>query len=250
MSLVQECDLNPQILTSPLVLIFTELSTYQTASNRLHGWLKGWIFSVPSIWKLDLGFSLARCLFQMSFFWHNIFIDYLGILQNIPQSPLLPSPSRSAPPTYPVASPTPTPKNKRKKKKKGLICVVHSHWSLVRVLFDSFLSRLLLCGERRITKAFHVSLSQLWVGSHWYYCRGFLALTVSRSTDHGLPHSIWWQHGPWTSTWSLVSACVTDPSMVSSGSIGHGHQYDHQPVNINMASGGSTDHRHLHPFQW
>lgn len=51
----------------------------------------------------------------------------------------------------------------------------------------------------------------------------FLPFTVSGSVDHGLPHGFWQQHRSQTSMWPLTAAW---------------------PMDINIASGGSTDHRH------
>lgn len=53
---------------------------------------------------------------------------------------------------------------------------------------------------------------------------GSLSFVVSRSTDHGLPHGIWPQCRPQTSTWPPALACAIDLDMVSCGNTGHRHQ--------------------------
>jgi hypothetical protein len=80
------------------------------------------------------------------------------------------------------------------------------------------------------------------------------------------------EHEVWTSTWFLATAQIrnmasscdqpTNPdkelggsldrehiTMASGGSAGHADQYDPW-TSMDMASGGSTEHGHLHALQW
>lgn len=66
-------------------------------------------------------------------------------------------------------------------------------------------------------------------------------LTVSRSTDHGLPQGLWPQHGllgqyrSWTSTQSSAASRATDTIIALGGNAGQGHQHGLQ---------GNRGHRH------
>ena len=61
------------------------------------------------------------------------------------------------------------------------------------------------------------------------------------------------EHEVWTSTWFLATAQISldreHITMASGGSAGHADQYDPW-TSMDMASGGSTEHGHLHALQW
>lgn len=106
----------------------------------------------------------------------------------------------------------------------------------VSSLFNSYLSGLLFWGGGgwvgSVTEAFNISHSQLWVWSHWYHCRSFLAhssqwqhrscmdfhIVSSSSIDHRHPDSLWGQHKPRMPSLSPVTAMILDINMLS-GSI-------------------------------
>ena len=56
-----------------------------------------------------------------------------------------------------------------------------------------------------------------------------LTFTGSNSTNHGLPHGFWWEHGTQTPAWPQAAA---------------------QAMHINMDPGGSMDYRPQHDLLW
>lgn len=93
--------------------------------------------------------------------------------------------------------------------------------TILRVLFDGFLFRLLLWGAwnwsevRSCNRAFSAPLSQLCIYNHQITAKEVLLLfTVSWSSEHGLPHGLWSQQRPLTQTRPSESAWITDIDMV------------------------------------
>jgi hypothetical protein len=86
----------------------------------------------------------------------------------------------------------------------------HPYHTFQRILFDGFLSRLLLLGVgvEVVTEAFYVPLSPVWVCTHQCYSKSsFLALCSQR------------EYRSWASIWFLTSAHAIDLSVVCCGSI-------------------------------
>jgi hypothetical protein len=138
------------------------------------------------------------------------------------------------------------------------------------------LSQLWLCGHQYHGKRSFLALySQQEHGS-----RTYTWFPVTASKDQGNPPGLWCQHVPQTSAWSPVTVQAIDghhksplplqgpwtPSepLVAAQVKGHYHglRWQHrpltstwcpetaQPMEINMDSGCSTDHRHPHGIPW
>lgn len=99
---------------------------------------------------------------------------------------------------------------------------------VLRVLFQGFLSRLLLLGVGiRVGAVTEASMSLLVCSQRNHFA-------VSRSTDHGLPNGLWpprglpQQYRPWTSTQPSAAKCARDTVIALGGSTGQGHRHSLQ----------------------
>lgn len=114
-----------------------------------------------------------------------------------------------------------------------------------------------------IAEALKVSHSQLWVWSHWYYCNWSLLFHNNHQQLRSwTPHGFRRLHRTWAPTWPPAASQKMDPTWSPSAAQTSRHQHGPHPqhgsqtspwfpvvaliMNIDMVSGGSTDHRYPH----